>query len=205
MQKTCRVIWLIILLFVAYTIPVKAQEQQNRGYIGLGLGPSFLPGNKDVKTGTGLHLNLLNIGYSFGKGFGITGTWVGGAHMFDTDAAVYNQGTVSTLPAEVELSYGALMVGPMYTFNLKEDACLDVKLRVGSLFTSEKSTSEVSSFTSENFGLGMSVGVGYRRKIANRWCVMLSSDYYMGKQQFSFTTGQNTHILSFTTGVGFVL
>ncbi|RIJ34278.1 outer membrane beta-barrel protein [Pontibacter oryzae] len=205
MQKACSAVWLILLVLVAYTIPAKAQEQRNKGYIGLGLGPSFLPGNKDVKTGAGLHLNLLNVGYSFGKGFGVTGTWVGGAHAFDSEAMVYNQGHTYALPTRVEVSYGVLMVGPMYTSNVSDDSSIDVKFRLGSLYTSEKSTSEVSEYVSENRTLGISLGVGYRRKIANRWCVMLSSDYYTGNQQFSFATSLNTHILSFTTGIGFVL
>mgnify|MGYP005756446697 CR=1 FL=1 len=205
MQTLYRVALAALLLLLAFNVPSKAQDQHNKGYIGVGLGPSFIPGNNQVKTGTGLHLNLLNVGYVIGKGFGVTGTWVGGAHAFDAEVTAYNQGTTSTLPAQVELSYGVLMIGPMYTLNLADDASLDFKLRFGSLYTYEKTTSETVSFTSENRTLGASLGVGYRKKIANRWCIMLSSDYYTGRQQFSFAADQSTHILSFTAGVGFVL
>ncbi|MDX5422052.1 MAG: porin family protein, partial [Hymenobacteraceae bacterium] len=176
MQTLYRVALAALLLLLAFNVPSKAQDQHSRGYIGVGLGPSFIPGNNQVKTGTGLHLNLLNVGYVIGKGFGVTGTWVGGAHAFDAEVTAYNQGTTSTLPAQVELSYGVLMIGPMYTLNLADDASLDFKLRFGSLYTYEKTTSETVSFTSENRTLGASLGVGYRKKIANRWCIMLSSD-----------------------------
>lgn len=205
MQKTFRIISIALVLLIASNIPLKAQSNRNNGYIGVGLGPSFLLGNNNVKAGTGLHLNLLNAGYVLGKGFGITGTWAGGAHAFDTEATVHDQGTNYTLPAQVELSYGMLMIGPMYTLNLTDDSSLDFKARLGTLYTREKSTSEVYAYTLENTTLSMSLGVGYRKKIANRWCLMLSSDYYAGRQQLGFAAGQNTHILSLTAGVGFVL
>jgi hypothetical protein len=87
-----RVIKIALVLFVACHVPLKAQDQRNNGYIGVGLGPSFLLGNNDVKAGTGLTLNLLNVGYVIGKGFGVTGTWAGGAHAFDSEVAVFGQG-----------------------------------------------------------------------------------------------------------------
>ncbi|MFD2247526.1 hypothetical protein [Pontibacter ruber] len=205
MQMLCRVIGITLLLLIAYNVSLKAQGHRNNGYIGVGLGPSFVTGNNNVKAGTGLHLNLLNVGYVIGKGFGITGTWVGGAHAFDSEATVYDQGSTYTLPAQAELSYGVLMIGPMYTLNLTDNSSLDFKARVGRLYTREKSTSEAYASTSENTTLGASLGVGYRKKIANRWCLMLSSDYYAGRQQLSFAGDQSTHILSFTSGIGFVL
>ena len=204
MQTICRIFGITLLLLLVYNVQLKAQDHRNNGYIGVGLGPSFLPGNNHVKAGTGLNLSLLNVGYIIGNGFGVTGIWAGGAHAFDSEATIYIQGA-TPLPAKVELSYGVLMIGPMYTLNLTDDSSLDFKLRLGSLYTLNKSTSEVSASTSENTTLGASLGVGYRKKIANRWCMMLSSDYYAGRQQYGFAGGQNAHILSFTAGVGFVL
>ncbi|RDV14527.1 hypothetical protein DXT99_14090 [Pontibacter diazotrophicus] len=204
MQPICRIIGITLLLLTAYNVQLKAQDHRNNGYIGVGLGPSFLPGNNYVNTGTGLNLSLLNVGYTIGKNFGVTGIWAGGAHIFDSEATIFILGT-TPLPAKVEISYGVLMVGPMYTLNLTDDSSLDFKLRLGSLYSSNKSTTEVSASTSENTTLGASLGIGYRKKIANRWCIMLSSDYYAGRQQFSFEESQKTHILSFTAGVGFVL
>jgi hypothetical protein len=204
MLTVYRIIKIALVLFIACHVPLKAQDQRNNGYIGLGLGPSFLFGN-NIKAGTGLNLTLLNAGYVLGKGFGITGTWAGGAHVFDSEAAAHGHGNPSTITAHTELSYGVLMIGPMYTLNLTDDSSLDFKAKLGSLYTREKSTSEAYAYTSENFTLGASLGVGYRKKIANRWCVMVSSDYYAARQQFSMSAGQNTHILSLTTGLGFVL
>ncbi|WP_299708069.1 hypothetical protein [uncultured Pontibacter sp.] len=152
-----------------------------------------------------MNLTLLNAGYVWGKGFGITGVWAGGAHAFDAESRVYHDGGTHTVPARVELSYGVLMIGPMYSLNMTDDSALDFKVRLGSLFTREKSTSEVSAFTSDNMRISASLGVGYRKKVADRWSLMLSSDYYAVRQQYSITAGQNAHILSFTTGVGFVL
>jgi hypothetical protein len=193
----------LVFLFVCNN-PLKAQDNRNNGFVGIGLGPSFLSGNNHVKAGTGLNLTLLNAGYVWEKGFGITGVWTGGAHIFDTEATVNHHGTTSTLPAQVEMSYGALMIGPMYTLYLSANSSLDLKARVGSLYTREKSTSEVSAYESEKFTISTSLGVGYRQKIANHWSLMLSSDYYAGRQQYTITSSQNTHIFSFTTGVGFV-
>src|SRR5690606_7696040 len=112
-------------------------------------------------------LTLLNAGYVWDKGFGITGVWAGGAHIFDAEMTVNNWGTTYTTQADVELSYGVLMVGPMYTLSITEDASLDFKARLGSLYTREKSTTEVSGSTSEKFTLSGSLGIGYRKKIAN--------------------------------------
>ena len=204
MQTLCRAIAITLLLFAAFNVPLKAQDLRNNGYIGGGLGPSFLPGQNEAKTGIGLHLNLLNVGYSIGKkGFGVTGTWVGGAHSFDTEIKGFDPNV--TFPAKTELGYGVLMVGPMYTLHLTDDSSLDFKLRTGPLYTSEKTTSESYTYTSENMSIGASLGVGYRKKIANRWCLMLSSDYYAGKQQINSGGSQSAHILSLTGGVGFVL
>ncbi|MHA6248420.1 hypothetical protein ACXYMU_10815 [Pontibacter sp. CAU 1760] len=150
-------------------------------------------------------MNLLNVGYTISKGFGVIGTWMGGAHAFDAEATFHNQGHTSTLPARVEVGYGVLMVGPMYTLNVTDDSAIDVKLRVGSFYTSEKSSTEVSASAYENRTLGTSIGIGYRKKFTNRWCLMLSSDYYAGKQQLYAAGGQSTRILSFTSGVGFML
>jgi hypothetical protein len=97
------------------------------------------------------------------------------------------------------------MIGPMYTLNLTDDSSLDFKAKLGSLYTREKSTSEVSAYTAESITLGASLGIGYRKKIANRWCLMLSSDYYMGRQQLNIASSQSTRILNVTAGVGFVL
>ena len=205
MLNMYRIFKAALVLFIASYIPLKAQDHRNNGYLGVGLGPSFLLGNNNIKAGTGLNLNLLNVGYVLGKGFGVTGTWVGGAHAFDSEATVYEQGTTYTLPAKAELSYGVLMIGPMYTLNLTDNSSLDFKARLGRLYTREKSTTEVSAYTSENTKLGASLGVGYRQKIANRWCLMLSSDYYAGRQQLSFEAGRNTHVLNVTAGAGFVL
>ncbi|ARS34592.1 outer membrane beta-barrel protein [Pontibacter actiniarum] len=205
MQKISRLIRIALVLLVAYQVPLQAQDRPNKGYIGVGLGPSFLVGNNNVKAGTGLNLNLLNVGYTFGKGFGVTGTWAGGAHIFDLDATVNNQGTTYTVPTEVELSYGTLMIGPMYTLQLTDNSSVDFKARLGRLYTREEAKSDDAASESEKSTLSASLGVGYRQKIANRWCLMLSSDYYAGRQQYSFATGQNAHILNFTAGVGFVL
>lgn len=199
-----RIVGIALVLLVAYSVQLKAQDQRNRGYIGVGLGPSFILGNNNVKAGTGLNLNLLNVGYVIGKGFGVTGVWAGGAHRFDSEATIYVHGSTPS-PAKVEFSYGVLMIGPMYTLNLTEDASLDFKLRLGRLYTYNKATTADSESISENTTLGASLGVGYRKKVANRWCVMLSSDYYGGRRQYNFTGEQNTHLLSFTAGVGFVL
>jgi hypothetical protein len=199
-----RVLKIVLVLFIACHVPLKAQDNRNNGYIGVGLGPSFLLGNNNVKAGTGLNLHLLNAGYVIGKGFGVTGTWAGGAHLFDSEVTVYGHGNPS-IPAKNELSYGVLMIGPMYTLNLTDVSSLDFKAKLGSLYTRSKSTSEAHASTSQTISLGTSLGIGYRQKIANRWCVMLSSDYYMGRQQLSFEGSQNARILNVTTGLGFVL
>lgn len=168
MQKISRLIRIALVLLVAYQVPLQAQDRPNKGYIGVGLGPSFLVGNNNVKAGTGLNLNLLNVGYTFGKGFGVTGTWAGGAHIFDLDATVNNQGTTYTVPTEVELSYGTLMIGPMYTLQLTDNSSVDFKARLGRLYTREEAKSDDAASESEKSTLSASLGVGYRQKIANQ-------------------------------------
>jgi len=196
----CKGFWILIFAIVAGS--VYGQDDRAQGYVGATIGASFLGGHTEEysKPGVGLNITLINFGYTLHKRFGVTAMWSGGAHR-------YQSLPPDGLDEEIhwETSYGMLMAGPMYTFNLSDNAWLDLKARVGTfwaieqferkqLYTSRRSTSS----------LGYSFGVTYRHKFAGHWCALLSSDYSTVKAGDLFSFENHFAALNISAGIGFL-
>lgn len=197
-----------ILLFLCFlSFSGVSQIAKRKGFIGLSLGPSFLLDYKvaDTKAGTGLNINILNFGYVFDRGFGVSASWIGGAHIFKADIQIYDQGTAYSTVANCEVIHGALMIGPMYSIKISNNACFDVKALCGRFFANEAISSYPFESKTETNSLGYSFSIAYRIQFASRWCTMLSSDYYSGKNEFSFSGAERLTPLSLNVGLGFML
>jgi len=185
-----------------------AQSVERQGYIGIGIGPSFLMGYTlaDEKAKTGLNITLLDFGYVFAKGFGVSASWVGGAHNF-------NPGIISITINNVNLtgkisgtvSYGALMVGPLYSLKLTDKSFINIKARCGMFYSKESMSMNLFESESEKSSLGYSVTISYQLKIAKRWCVMLTADYYSGTLESISSSNDRLNVLALNAGVGFLI
>ena len=207
-METLRIETLCMLLF--FTVSLRAQVPDKRGYIGMSLGPSFLAGYwaSNGKTGTGLNINLINFGYVLGKGFGVSAAWVGGAHLFHSRSYVLNgqgNGNSYSFPVDSEVSYGMLLVGPMYCVALSGNSYLDFRGRCGVSHTTEKMSSSQFGGNLSTESVGYSIGVGYRIKLAPRWCILLSGDYYSGRMHSVFSASKRITPISLNAGIGFLL
>jgi hypothetical protein len=198
----------IVLLISLFVFSVRAQVSERRGYIGLGLGPSFLAGYElgDEKAATGLNIALANFGYVFSKGFGISGVWTGGAHKFNSkiELTIGNNAAV-TGQFEGTVSYGALMVGPLYSIKLSDNSCVDFKARAGLFYAKESMTSGLFSSELDNSSIGYSFAISYQMKIAKRWCIMLSGDYFSGELESISSSNKHLNAVAVNAGVGFLL
>jgi len=201
----------VTFLFILYTCFVMAQNADKRGYVAIGAGPDFLTGYKGSgNPGTGLNITAINFGYAFAKGFGVTASLTGGAHIFNSQ--FYVSDGQNTIPGSAHhaVSYGTLTIGPMYVLKLSEKSALDFKARGGRFYCHEKITLSSSALQgseeSKKYSLGYSLAVAYRLKFASRWCTYLSCDYYSGKYSSSPTTSNNTRInpISINAGLGFM-
>ncbi len=197
------------LFLTIFFFSVNAQNPERRGYVGVGLGPSFLMGYSEgsISAGTGLNLNLLNFGYIFGKGLGVNATWVGGAHIIKNNTNMAGNNIIFI--NRTEISYGMLMVGPMYSLNISERSTIDFKARAGIYYVRETfSFSSNSSLNSDSYAQtrnpGYSLASTYRYQFASRWCGILSGDYFSSLYNSSFFFENKVRPLSLTAGVGFV-
>ena len=198
----------IATLFLSFFFAANAQVSERRGYIGIGIGPSFLM-DYDLggeKAETGLNIALLDFGYVFAKGFGISASWTGGAHNFDPGVITFTTNN-ATLTGKIEgmVSYGALMVGPLYSLKLTNNSFINFKARCGMFYSRESMAMRFYNSELEKSSLGYSIAISYQLKIAKHWCIMLSSDYYSGQLESMSSSNNRLSAVTINAGVGFVL
>ncbi len=154
-----------------------------------------------ISAGTGLNLNLLNFGYIFEKGLGVNATWVGGAHILKNNTNMAGNNIIFI--NRTEISYGMLMVGPMYSISISDESKLDFKARAGTFYVREDISGYNSHSISQTISLGYSLAASYRYQFASRWCTILSGDYFSSLANNNFFFNK-VRPLSLTAGVGFV-
>ena len=165
--------FIIILSLVVLSGDVFAQSSDRKGFIGISLGPSFSVGDfadnlrsnaNAVFAEWGINFNPINFGYIFGQYIGISASWFGAAYSADI------------IGVDAIWSYGGLMGGPMLSIPVNEKLNFDLKGMVG--FVS--ATSDLSEYE-ENEGTGISfdLGASFRYNFAKKWCLLISSDYFI--------------------------
>lgn len=183
-------------------IVVKGQvERKSSGYVGINIGTSYLLNKNPSGIDVGANLNLINAGYSFSNNMGITLKWMGGAHIFSSD---------------MEIGYGAILIGPMYSFLILDRTFLDLKFASGMFWTEEKTmyrpTDPNDPLLSVNFVqrtktiriANFAAGLALRHNIGNHWTLLLLAEYNAGKHSsFGLIEGDHLKVLNFNAGVGF--
>lgn len=198
----------LLLLLVFCSLSAVSQKTFDNGYIGVGIGPSFLinhSGFSNGKVGTGLNLNLLNFSYSFTDHFAISTLWSGGAHLTEASIIVTGpQGDPIFSEGNYTISYGVLMLGPSYSFKISKRSKLNLNLRVGSFYWQEDfNSSSFLNFSVSNRRFSYNLGVTHQYNFAKRWCVLTNLDLATAKISTLQTDEQRVTPISITTGVGF--
>ncbi len=182
------------VFFSILVTPAKAQVKSRSGYIGVGVGPSFLTGvdvaNK--KTLVGLHINLLDAGYVFYKGLGVNAIWSGAGFVHENEPDAPNV-------FRSEVFIGTLMLGPMYSLDLSETANLRFMGRVGPLTIKEQGVSN-----SEHMRLSWSIATAYQKRIGERLALTVSANYYHS-QPYDYSGGESIGLINVTGGIAFLL
>jgi hypothetical protein len=185
------------LIIFALFVALESHSQTNediRGYIGITLGPAFpLEGIKNqTDGGTGLNINLINFGYTFGKNLGLTASLLGGAHLS------------KSVQADAFSTYGALLIGPLYSFKLTKNSMIHLRMMLGSVHSLFEYKLISSRSTAESLSIGYSVGVVYRYNFSKNWCLLLNSDYLSAKSSVYADEGKIA-ALNVNAGIGFRL
>jgi len=172
---------LLLVLTIIMSSSVFAQEEktEKKGFIGVTLGAAFPTGDfadndvNNIDAGlaeNGLNITLATFGYYISDNFGLAGSWFGGGHTIETD---FGNGI---------WSYGALVVGPMYTTQVNETTFLDFKVMAGptaGLFDFD-SLDDVESGS----GFGYDLGVSLRFNLSEKIGFMLNADYFSTNAEF---------------------
>jgi hypothetical protein len=184
-----------------------AQDKENRGYISITMGLAFPLG--DFADGAyagnpqaggaevGLNINLINFGYSFGKGIGVTASWFGGAHSL--------KGNFSD---DTMWSYGGLFAGPMYTFTPSEKICIDLKVMIGFVYAALSSPYNFDEDL-EGTTSGFLTGATFRFNFARRWAFITHADVLLAKPMLQYNNvdirKQKIAALNINPGIAFRL
>jgi hypothetical protein len=183
----------------------QAQRPEKKGYVGISIGPAFpiqqrydsynisISGNQikyNPNTPVGLNFTLIDLGYRFGENWGMAFSWFGTGHY-----RVYKSGTDKI---ETTSSKGGLLIGPMYSFQVKEDVYLDFKLKAGRMVFNfeEKYNGDLTSYSSPMSNIGVEIGSTLRKNISRNWSLM-------GNLNLHYFTDLRNKTLNLTAGIGY--
>lgn len=208
---------LLIFIFLAYAEGFSQEIfKLKKGYIGISIGPAIhtgspqgflsviplpsigendpveyqVPESPGLSAGdVGLTINLIDAGYTFGKNWGIAFKWQGGAFIDE----VNNESLLS--------NFGMIMLGPMYSIQLKEDLILDLKFRAGRMYFGQTIENE-NGVTSEyrSFNLGLEGGGTLRYHFAPKWSWINNIEF---QNQFSEFSDVRINRINLSSGVAF--
>lgn len=170
-------ITLLILMIAVYANGF-AQEGLKKGYFGISLGPSIhtggnvrfvnanpgiIPGSNDPEVGpgsVGVNFSIIDAGYTIDRNWGLALKLQGGFFTNIADRKV------------LKSNYGAILLGPMYTIELKDNLVIDLKVKGGRFFNILDYTDEFANGTriSEfDFGLELGTTVRYHLSPTSSW------------------------------------
>lgn len=198
---------LCFLTFLALLISINSQAQraEKKGFVGISIGPAFLiqkrydsynvsiSGNQieyNPNTPVGLNFTLIDLGYRFGENWGMVFSWFGTGHY-----RVHKSGTDKI---ESTSSIGGLLIGPMYSIQVKDDVYLDLKLKVGRMVFNfeEMYNGNLSSYSSPISNVGVEIGSTLRKNISRNWSVM-------GNLNLHYFTDFRRKTMNLTAGIGY--
>jgi hypothetical protein len=180
-----------------------AQGREKKGYIAVSAGPSFLPGDYYDES-AGLQLTLLEFGYEFGHRLGVSVSWVGASFLFDSPYTVSSPSSPPvTGTAHMQLAYGILAAGPMYSIRTGSRSSIDLKARIGRYVFDEKIDDGASfNSTSTTASVGYLISATYQKRLSTWWTFLVSLDYGLGRHAVSMDSYEHIHSLAPTVGIG---
>lgn len=193
-------IWLIVALLAWFQTTAQDKNRiETKGFIGMSMGPAIPLGNfadealNNAKAGlakTGVNLTLVNFGYRFGKHFGISAAWLGGAHAVDTQNTIF----LSSNP----WSYGSLMAGGLYTKNIGP-SFFDGRFMIGYALTTNPDFSLFLEIESP-MSFAYMAGIGIRPRVGNRFTLYFTMDYFHTKPTFKENNFEQSISVLFVNG-----
>lgn len=160
---------LSFILIVNFQLFGQEAVQFKKGYFGISLGPSFYTGstlgnifqNQGVPNSStdptisqgqvGFNINMIDAGYTITDNWGVVFKLQGGTHVDRSDGKV------------LKSTFGAVLLGPMYSIQIHDDLVLDLKIKGGRFFNVLSFNDEFGSkFARSNFNFGMEAGVTIR-------------------------------------------
>lgn len=179
---------------------LNAQEQEKRFYIGVNLGTSLLLNGNDSRGTVGANVNLINAGYSFKNKVGLHLKWMGAAHIISENNQV---------------TYGGILLGPMYSLPIGTRTYLDLKLGTGLFWISEEAV--YGTITNQGDPIivdakhaerslslsNLSAGLTLRHNFAKHWSLLLLSEYNSGKHSgiIFYVNGKRLQAMSINAGI----
>lgn len=190
--------FLLILLLCVPALAVSAQQQERRGFIGLGIGPSVPFGSfrdasrNNPRAGSalpGYTDTMLNIGYRRGARFGIASFFAYGEYVMRESGN------------DDWWQVAEITVGPMYTYPISRRSALDLKATAGFLAL----TPVIDSFTTQDAtggGFGLDMRATLRYDVFRRWAVFAEGGVQSANVYYP-ATGNHTDVRVLVSGLGF--
>lgn len=187
----------LLLLFTAE--PALAQDEERRGFIGLGIGPSAPFGSFADESPTragagraapGYTSTLVNLGYRFGERFGVAA------------AFWYSEYDMRDLEDDDWWQVAGLTAGPMYSHRLGAKGALDLKAMAGLLAL----TPVIDSYdTADGTGRGLVLDLRatLRYDVLRRWAVFAEGGIHVSDASFNSGGRQDVRALISGLGVAF--
>lgn len=142
--------------------------------------------------GVGLTINLIDAGYFIGKNWGVSLKWQGGAHVLQRS----NEEFIN--------SFGALMIGPIYTFPVSQKMNIDAKARVGRMYMGSEYEYNVNGILitsiNEYSKVGVEFGISLRYHFAPKWSWLNNLEF---QKQFVERNSFEISRINLSTGIGF--
>jgi hypothetical protein len=123
-------------------------------------------------------------------------------------------GAAHFITEDYQIGYGAIMAGPMYSFNLSENLLLDLKIQSGLFWTVEEIKfmaidnpdsnlpSSAGKYSTTSIR-SLSTGLALRHNFAKRWNWMLLAEFNSGRSTGFFVKSDRINTISLNAGVGF--
>lgn len=193
-----RIFGFLAVLFIPVE-PADAQDDERRGFIGLGIGPSLPLGSfgdasltnpQGGRARTGYTNTLLNLGYRFRQSFGF--------------AAAFSYSEYPTRGSGDDdwWQVAGITVGPMYSLSLDARSALDLKMMLGGIVVTP-----VEDGYTTNEGVGRGVGVDIRAAlrydVLRRWALFAESGFQ--SSGVSFDSGAQKSYRALISGLGVAL
>ena len=196
MHKTRLISFTGVMLVLAINTHAFAQDNQRRGFIGLGIGPSAPIGSfadtTSITTTTGgsepgYTDTFVNFGYLFGPTFGVAA------------AASYSEYIMRNGGDDDWWQVATLTIGPMYSLALSRRAAVDVKAMIG-LIVMTPVIDSYDTIHKTGSGLGVDLRATLRYDVFRRWAVFADAGVQASK--VSFNTGAQQQYGAMISGFG---